>query len=187
MKFIHLLPLGNTDRGLVKELIPCLWEAFRVPVDVRECTIELDQFYDGSRNQYNSTKILLHLKQHWPLSVHQRPGGSPTDGKLLAIVPHDLFIPILTFVFGEAELDGNVAVVSYHRLENERYGLPRNNAVLIQRLQKEALHELGHVHGLVHCSSTDCVMRTSTSIDEVDLKSARFCDACSGHLEKSPH
>ena len=41
----------------------------------------------------------------------------------------DLAIPTLTFVFGQAQLDGPVAVVSLARLRQEFYGLPGDDSV----------------------------------------------------------
>ncbi len=184
MKFIQLLPLGNADRRLLKELIPAVWDAFHVPVEVREYPLNLSMFYDENRGQYNSTLILSHLKEQCQVAPHLSPRMGETLATVLAILPHDLFIPILTFVFGEAELSGRHAVVSYHRLENEHYGLPSDPALLARRLQKEALHELGHTVGLLHCHSQECVMRTSTSVEEIDVKGSGFCADCYGLMRR---
>ncbi len=131
--------------------------------------MDIESCYDENRGQYDSTRILLALKE-----IPQPPHSS----KVLAIVRHDLFIPVLTFVFGEAELAGTMAVVSYYRLENERYGLPPDPQLLAERLVKESLHEIGHLYGLVHCFEPGCVMRASTTVEEIDVKSAHFCNAC---------
>ena len=85
---------------------------------------------------------------------------------------------MLTYVFGEAQLDGRAAVVSTFRLDNQIYGLPANRNVLFDRLCKEAVHELGHTYNLVHCHRHPCVMMSSTYVDGIDLKSDRFCDDC---------
>jgi archaemetzincin len=113
------------------------------------------------------------------------PPHRADDATLLAVLPHDLFIPILTFVFGEAELGGTAAVVSYHRLESQRYGLPANPALLTERFRKEALHELGHTLGLFHCPDQGCVMHSSTSVDEIDLKGGDFCGECRDDLQRN--
>ena len=64
----------------------------------------------------------------------------------------DLYVPVLTFVFGEAQLEGNCAVVSTARLHEEFYGMPASDDLLGERLLKEAVHELGHTFGLRHCA-----------------------------------
>jgi len=90
----------------------------------------------------------------------------------------DLFIPILTFVFGEAQLGDTGALVSTHRLRPEFYGMPNDPELLRVRLLKEALHELGHTLGLQHCPDYLCVMSASHSVERIDLKRAGFCKAC---------
>jgi len=89
-----------------------------------------------------------------------------------------LFVPVLTFVFGEAQLAGNCAVVSLHRLREEVYGMPPNPALLAERLFKEAVHELGHTYGLRHCDDWRCVMTSSHSVEWLDVKTAELCPAC---------
>ena len=106
------------------------------------------------------------------------------DGRhaVLGITNVDLFIPILTFVFGEAQLEGQAAVVSYARLVD-----PDDRAVTTRRLAREAVHELGHTFGLVHCGrdaagdradAGPCVMSRSASVRAVDAKSTRLCPDC---------
>ena len=75
----------------------------------------------------------------------------------------DLYIPVLTFVFGEAQLADGGAVVSAHRLHQEFYGMPTDPELLHERLLKESLHELGHTYGLRHCPDYTCVMSSSNA------------------------
>jgi len=90
----------------------------------------------------------------------------------------DLFIPVLTFVFGEAQLGGRAAVVSTFRLRSEAYGLPPDPELLLARLTREVLHELGHTYGLVHCTDSACVMASTTYVEQIDLKGPSFCTGC---------
>lgn len=126
--------------------------------------------YDGSRRQYRSTAFLEHL------------AAFPGD-VVLGVTALDLFVPILTFVFGEALLGGRTAVVSTHRLDPERYGLPRDETLLADRLLKEAVHEIGHCLGLVHCPAQRCVMASSAIAEEIDLKGDVFCPRCRARAE----
>jgi archaemetzincin len=100
------------------------------------------------------------------------------DTRALGVAGVDLFIPILTYVFGEAQLEGTAAVVSTYRLDNAIYGLPKDDGLLLDRLTKEATHELGHTFGLLHCQRGHCVMHSSTYAEDVDLKSPQFCASC---------
>jgi archaemetzincin len=90
----------------------------------------------------------------------------------------DLFIPVLTFVFGEAQVNGSAAVVSTARLRLTYDERPAPRALVEARLLKECLHELGHTFGLVHCTDGMCVMARSNSILDVDRKRAAFCRDC---------
>ena len=176
MKAIHLLPLCGASPVLAEALPVPLRQTFRTRVETHPFTLDADLFLDAGRSQYDSTRILMHLKTHYP-ALEQDPGVCT-----LALVPFDLFIPILTYVFGEAEVGGNVAVVSYHRLAPERYGLPSDNALLLERLVKEVVHELGHVFSLIHCSVQSCVMHSSSYVEDIDLKEGSFCRACASEL-----
>lgn len=63
--------------------------------------------------------------------------------KVLAVVGRDLFIPIVVHVFGEAQLNGDLSVVSYSRHLNGRHGLPPDPAVEFHRLLKKIITKLG--------------------------------------------
>jgi archaemetzincin len=124
--------------------------------------------FEARRNQYYSTMILKEML-----------GNVPRDAlKLLGVTDKDLCIPILTYVFGEAQVGGTAAVVSLARLRQEHYGLAPDRPLLLERLRKESLHELGHTFGLVHCPSRDCVMYLSNTVVDVDTRGRDFCTGC---------
>ena len=108
-------------------------------------------------------------------ALERRPARAT---KLLVLTEHDLFIPMLSFVYGQAQLDGAVALMSLARLRQEFYGLPANRALFLWRVRKEALHEIGHAYGLTHCNETVCALRLSTNIQQLDLKGGDFCASC---------
>jgi archaemetzincin len=123
---------------------------------------------DPIRNQHWSTRILEWLAQTGPTGPH----------KVLAVTDVDLFIPVLTFVFGEAQLGGRGSLVSTSRLVPPGSSLARGGPLLAARLAKEAIHELGHSFGLVHCDVARCVMSRSASLLEVDTKGGGLCQDC---------
>ena len=53
----------------------------------------------------------------------------PRDWRFLAVADVDLYIPILKYVFGEAQIGGPCAVVSAFRLRQEFYGLERDDVL----------------------------------------------------------
>jgi archaemetzincin len=148
-----------------------LEEAFGAAVSVERIALDLSSAYDASRGQSNSTALLAQILEK-----------TSSAAKKIAVVDVDLFIPILTFVFGEAQLNGTAAVVSTHRLHNQLYGLPRNHGLMVERLEKEIIHELGHTFGLLHCHNFECVMRSSTYVEEIDMKHAAMCASCAALL-----
>jgi archaemetzincin len=139
-----------------------------VETTILKGSLNLSRAFDSSRRQWNSTILLAEL-------IHQHPFP---ESKTIAVVEVDLFIPVLTFVFGEAQLEGGAAVISTARLLQQFYGLPPDDEQTLCRLEKEIVHELGHTFGLFHCRHFECVMRSSTYVEEIDLKSAELCADC---------
>ncbi len=128
--------------------------------------------YDPARDQHCSTLLLGALAA--------RAAGR--DCKVLGVASVDLFIPIFTYVFGEAQLDGAAAVLSVARLRQSFWSLPEDRTLLYRRAEKEAIHEIGHTRGLVHCSNYSCAMRFSNSVEQVDAKGDRLCPGCAAEM-----
>ncbi len=171
MKPIHLIPLAsaNGEVGLnrLEYLATNLARTFRTPCRIRPETFDIAFALDDRRGQYYSTAIIQRLEK-----------TCDPDARVLGVTACDLYVPVLTFVFGEAQLDGNCAVVSGARLGDEYYGLPGSEALYRERLIKEAAHELGHTFGLRHCPDWRCVMASSHAVERLDVKTAEFCGSC---------
>lgn len=177
---LRVVPIFCGDRSLLVEpLARELEERFHLATEVRPPSFDPELAFDSSRGQYHS-RILLGQLLREPSSP-----GSPPPARVLGVANVDLFIPVLTFVFGEAQLGDRAAVVSAHRLDNRLYGLPANPHLLYERLVKEAVHELGHTYGLLHCHEAHCVMASSTYVEEIDLKGDHFCDRCLDRLREA--
>jgi archaemetzincin len=165
--YIHLI--GEVEKLIdFKAAEEDIKKDFGYPIKTSQSKINPRDFFDPVRKQYHSTKILREMLEELPADA----------SKMIGITSPDLFIPILTFVFGEAQLDGHVGLVSLARLQQEFYGFPPQRDLLQRRLIKEVKHELGHTFGLVHCSLQECVMSIATNIADVDAKGSSFCEGC---------
>jgi archaemetzincin len=107
----------------------------------------------------------------------------PRDWRLLAVADVDLYIPILKYVFGEAQLGGPCALVSAYRVRQEFYGLEGDEVLLRERLLKEVLHELGHTLDLRHCDDYRCAMSSAHAVEWIDLRGGTFCQSCHARAE----
>lgn len=173
MSPILLAAITPSDNSMFISLSQSVGRIFAQQVDVIQSPPLDGSFaFNSSRNQYNSTSIISGLLEKF----------GDFDGKILGLTDGDLFVPVLTYVFGEAQLDGKAAVVSSHRLRDEFYGLRPNESIFKARLLKESVHELGHTFGLIHCSNYLCVMHSSTGVEEIDVKTEKFCEDCNEKL-----
>ena len=79
------------------------------------------------------------------------------------IIDIDIYTNGMNFIFGIA--GGGRAIVSSYRLDS------------IQMIEKEVIHEIGHVFGLSHCKNR-CVMQFSNCLEEAMEKPSQFCQEC---------
>ena len=179
MNAIHVLPVvsrrGHSEAQqlevsleMLDDLAAELARIFQVSCHVHEEPFLADFACDPRRGQYYSTSLLQRMQSL----------ASDPQAAWLGVTGLDLFIPILTYLFGEAQLGGRCAVVSFHRLREEFYGLSADPDLLRQRLVKEAAHELGHVLGLRHCLDWQCVMASTHDVERLDLKGEEYCPSC---------
>jgi len=173
MPYIYIVPVATPPAHWLTPLEQAVGKCFGIPVKrMAHAVFDIQRTYDPARRQYNSSQLLLQLIRNAPADTV----------KILGVAAVDLFIPILTYVFGEAQLDGIGALVSLHRLDCRQYGLPGNDQLLRERLIKEAVHELGHTFGLLHCSSPGCALNASTYVEDIDQKSDRICHECRARI-----
>jgi len=164
---ILIAPIGEFAPEMVAAVGREVQRVFRAQVEVGPLLSDLSFAFDAGRSQYHSTPILQRLAE-----------ASPPDAlKVIALTEVDLFIPILTHVYGEAQLGGKACIVSTYRLDSGPEILHHPD-VFLDRMIKEAIHELGHTFKLRHCPDAACIMHYCRSEADVDRKSKDLCRYC---------
>ncbi|MFC1824717.1 archaemetzincin family Zn-dependent metalloprotease [Thermodesulfobacteriota bacterium] len=169
---IVISPIGVLNAEIVEHVRREITRIFSYQTEVVPLLEEVLFAFDQQRNQFHSTSILEKLSAIAPADA----------AKVLAITSVDLFIPILTHVYGEAQLGGKACVISTYRLDEDLPSLS-GNRVLLERAGKEAVHEMGHTFSLRHCKDSTCIMHYCRTIKDVDRKSEQLCRYCAVMLE----
>jgi archaemetzincin len=167
-----LVPIGSIRPQVLDWIESAVAEWFPLPIRRLPPVAIPSGAYDAKRGQYQSIELMKALSRF----------TSQGARRVLGVTDVDLAIPMLSFLFGQAQFEGPVAIVSLCRLHQEFYGLPAQQNLLRERAVKEALHELGHTFGLVHCADRSCAMSLATHIELVDSKSEAYCARCGMQL-----
>ena len=168
---ITLVPIGEVEDTVLKSLAPPLTEILGQEAEVAG-TLPLPRGgWSQSRRQHLASALLA-------LVPVPAPGN-----RALGITGADLYAPGLNFVFGIADIEGRLALISLARLRPESYGSPPDDTLFLQPAVKEAVHELGHTYGLGHCRDPRCIMHFSNTLHDTDVKGPGFCAACRGKVD----
>ncbi|MGB9935579.1 archaemetzincin family Zn-dependent metalloprotease [Thermodesulfovibrio yellowstonii] len=165
---IFLFLLCEINNKYLAELKNHLQNLFGLDVELTSHSVDLSFAYNERRRQYSGEEILRKAEKN-----KRNP-----DEKWLLIVDVDLYSSGLNFIFGLANPYSGTSIISLTRLRQQFYGKPENEKLFIERLKKEATHELGHLFYLGHCLDKKCVMHFSNSLYDTDVKSAYFCERC---------
>jgi archaemetzincin len=168
LEYINLISFGPFERELLEILARDVNHEFSIPVKTKEGFLDLSEFYDPGRRQYNGMLLLNRIESVF----------ASDSVKTIGLFNVDIFIPILTYIFGQAYLNGRAGIASLYRLNNEHYGIRLDKSILLDRFRKEVIHELGHTFGLIHCYDPTCVMRSSTYVEDIDQKGYQLCNNC---------
>jgi len=173
---ITLISFGYFRKDILEVIADAVKHQFLLSVIFREGHLDLSEFYDPARRQYNGNRMLKQVDAEFASDA----------SKTLGLFSVDLFIPILTYIFGQAALNGRTGIASLYRLSNGRYGIEPDDKLLLERFTKEVIHELGHTFGLMHCIIPSCVMRSSTYVEDIDQKEQHLCLRCREEYKISP-
>ena len=105
MQNIILVSYGHFELDFLKKIASDVSREFHLPVSIKEGFIDLDKYYDAGRRQYDGNNLIKELNSHYHLNAI----------KTLGLFNVDLFIPILTYIFGQAYLNGQTGIVSVYR------------------------------------------------------------------------
>jgi len=169
---VVISPVGNFEAELIEAVSEEVERIYAYPTEIIPLLKDVGFAFDRDREQHHSTLILERLAGVAPFRAI----------KVLAVTTEDLFIPILTHVFGEAQLGGKACIISTYRLKEGLNPISAHETYL-SRVVKEAIHELGHTFQLRHCRNHNCLMHYSRTTRDVDLKSAQLCRYCKVLLE----
>jgi archaemetzincin len=169
---ITLVSFGYWNDNFLQKIADYIAGELLMKVQIREGHLDVSDFYDAARRQYNANDLLKQIDIQY----------ATDETKTIGLFNVDLFIPIFTYIFGQAFLGGRSGIASVFRLSNERYGMEADEELLLERAGKEVVHELGHMLGLIHCHNIDCVMRSVSYVEEIDQKSGKFCSECKSKL-----
>jgi len=158
---LDLIPLGHIDPLATSIIAAHLQAVLGLFTDIQSPHPLPEDAFMSMRNQYDASKIIQ------TLAADNK--GAPLK---IGVTARDISIPILTYVYGESQLGGRIAVISIHRLHHF------DRQLVFQRAAKTAIHEAGHLLGLEHCFEVDCLMRFSKQTDQLDLLPMHFCASC---------
>lgn len=164
---ILLAPIGAFDADILSVVEKMVPRTFGLPCRIGPLLDDIGFAWNAERGQFHSTAIIAKLSEAAPLDVF----------KVIGLTHDDLFIPILTHVYGEAQLGGRSCIVSTCRLA-EGISMVGQRALYLERIAKEAAHELGHTFDLRHCKDHHCLMHYCRSTGDVDAKNSRLCRYC---------
>jgi len=168
---LEILPIGCVEDEWLRYLRDRLAEFFGEVVVSPPVEVPL---------RFNSRGQVL--ADHLLDTLASRPTAAE---RVLAVIDRDITVAGVDYIFGLAALGGRWAVISPFRLRDARHGREWERELFLERLLKEALHELGHTLGMVHCENSECNMKFSSTVDEIDRKSLLFCESCLGTVFSS--
>ena len=162
---IHIIPLGKVSEKVINDVVNGLNNFYHKEVIVEKSTPLDKGLLATSKSRYSGDSILKRFN---------------SSKNAVVITEIDIVTPKVGVtnewgIFGLGLRPGNVCVISSFRLKKNS-----STELLAERLQKVAIHEVGHNLGLNHCTkNSECLMSDANgTINQVDHEKMLFCDNC---------
>ena len=179
---IHIFWDKRASAGLALRVQRRMQQILNIPMHLDDNPIRMTG-YSAIAQYYDAHAVLdalYHYKYHKQNHV--------ITELILLVLWDDLRTRTGAHLFGISRERVGVSVVSGARLTNEFWGLPADDNLLVERIAREGLHEIGHLLGLAHCSDASCIMSNPLCFDDLDAKHSWFCHTCTqSHKRLHPH
>ncbi|MBW1642360.1 MAG: archaemetzincin family Zn-dependent metalloprotease [Deltaproteobacteria bacterium] len=170
---IGIMPFGEIPEIVPKIIAGNIIAYLNLLAEIIPPAENPDYALNGKRLQYDAGTILMNLESSC-LNNYE---------KVIGVFDVDLFVPIFSYVFGEAKQGGKYALVSLFRLKNNPDGSITPSSIFYERAAKVALHELGHLYNLFHCEDKRCLMHFSGGLEDLDETPLYFCRYCTAFFK----
>jgi archaemetzincin len=166
---IYIQPLGEVPNDYLTFLQQSVTRFYGYQCVVKPAVPLTPDLLAASQTRYEASKILHQFNSTQNLLLittkdiaHRKSATQPEYG-----------------IFGLGYRPGTTCVVSTFRLHRKV-----SRTQCLERLEKVALHELGHNLGLPHCThDKHCMMQAAQgTIKQVDLEKVWFCGKCRGKI-----
>ena len=181
---IAVQPLGKVDKHIVDDIISGLQSTYGADIlQLPQKPMYQEAFVNIKSPRYRADSLLKFLKRDMPAKADYILGITSRD---ISTTKYELFPLVIKKpaskyrdwgVFGLGSCPGKSCMVSTFRVKTEDRQLGS------ERMQKIAIHEVGHNLGLKHCSDKSCVMTDAVeSVATVDNALKKLCNKCTNQL-----
>lgn len=176
---IAIQPFEKLDQEVMDSISSRLGRAYNCNVvQLKSISLPQNAFIHVKSPRYRADSLLVYLKHIKPDSIAYIIGLTDKD---ISTTKRDkrgeVRQPEYKYqdwgVFGLGYRPGSSCVISTFRVHKT------DRQTFIQRMQKIAIHEIGHNKGLSHCPSVGCVMQDAAeTIRTIDQVGFELCEKC---------
>ncbi len=176
---IGIQPFGEIDQKVIDSISKILKITYKTKVVVlNKRALPKEAFVNLKTPRYRADSLLIHLSKNKPDSIDFVLGITSKD---ISTTKRDnngnIKKPKSKYldwgIFGLGYKPGSSCIISTYRLQSV------TTNIYLSRIQKIAIHELGHNMGLNHCETEGCVMQDAVeSVKTIDLEGYELCKKC---------